>query len=231
MYTSIAPYYDQIFPFNKTAFAFLNKHLGDGIILDIACGTGTYAHHLHTLKREVQGFDLDPSMIQQALNKDQKGVTYSVCDMRNVSSNQLVDGIYIIGNSLVHASSLDEIQKMLVRYYNLLQKGGTLIIQIVNYERVLSKGITVLPLIQQEHLTFYREYYFDQNNTMFFQTILEVDDKRIVHKIPLLPITKTQLSTLLRETNFSNQQWFGSYNESPYDKDTSFHAIVVCQKG
>lgn len=230
MYTSIAPHYDIIFPYNETTHHFLDKYLPQGTIFDIACGTGTYALALHNDQRTIYASDLDPAMIEQAQQKNDKNVFFSVADMTSITSEIPVQGIYMIGNSMVHAESLQEVQEMITRYYSLLDEQGTLILQLVNYERVLNKGITILPLIKNDKVTFHREYYFNQDYDLQFQTILEIGKERTIDRVTLFPLTKPLLEKVLITTGFHQLKWFGSYEEKPYDKDTSFHTIVVCQK-
>lgn len=231
MYTSIAPYYDHIFPYNETTYEFLHKYLPNGLIFDVACGTGTYAIALHGKKRTILASDLDSAMIHEATKKKNTKVAFTVADMHTITSDKPAQGIYIIGNSLVHATSIKEVSSIIERFYDMLEQHGTLIIQLVNYQRIISKGITALPLLINDGIKFYREYYQDQHQNLIFQTILEDKKDRIINHVTLLPLQQPQLKKILQDVGFTNQQWFGEFDESPYKKGKSFHAIVVCQKG
>ena len=116
-YKDISIYYEKIFPLNPAAVEFLEEELdGKKKILDLACGDGKYSDSLLTPDRSVTGVDLDKGMLEEAEKKyDQKNnIKFVYGDMLELSSvfkRDKFDGVFCIGNSLVHLTSPDKIKK------------------------------------------------------------------------------------------------------------------------
>ena len=116
-YKDISIYYDKIFPLNSAAVEFLEKEFdGKKKILDLACGDGKYSDSILSPDRSVTGLDLDKGMLEEAEKKyDQKNnIKFVYGDMLELSSvfkRDKFDGVFCIGNSLVHLTSVDKIKK------------------------------------------------------------------------------------------------------------------------
>ena len=82
-YTSIAPYYDDIFPYDGIALDFILRsvkhaergHTSDAVLagwgryLDLGCATGSLALHSAPFFQSVDALDLDPELIKIARHK------------------------------------------------------------------------------------------------------------------------------------------------------------------
>ena len=102
------------------------------------------------------------------------------------------DGIYCIGNTLVHLDNTKEIFNFICGSYEKLKANGKLMIQIVNYEKVLDENNFKFPVLERKHFSFKRNYTLEGEKVLFTAT-LNVDDKELSNSIPLYPITKKQL--------------------------------------
>ncbi len=89
MFSQSAEYYDRIYGAFKNyaeeaariAALVKQKHPQARTMLDVACGTGEHARHLiDKFGYEVDGIDLDPTLIAMAARKN-KTSTFSVADM------------------------------------------------------------------------------------------------------------------------------------------------------
>lgn len=109
---------------------------------------------MSTVQR-VEAIDFDTQMINYALKKH-SNVQFKVMDMKNIERYH--DGIYCIGNTLVHLDDETEIKNMVEKFYHCLNENGTLVIQIVNYDRILKNHIETLPLIKNDKVEFIRHY-------------------------------------------------------------------------
>ena len=71
-YTTIAKFYDYIFPMNPNKIEFIRSFVGlpPKKILDVACGSGGDAIALSRMGYEVTAIDLDPIMIERLKLKD-----------------------------------------------------------------------------------------------------------------------------------------------------------------
>ena len=233
-YTEIAKYYDYIFPTGKMQLQLITESAGrrPKDILDVACGSGGYSKSLSDMGYFVTAIDLDEKMVQSLKEKDDK-INARVLNMLNIDElNQTFDLIFCIGNSLVHLNSLDEIRVFIQSCKKNLEYNGKLIMQIVNYDRILAKNIKELPTIKNEEkdLTFERYYsYLVEEHRINFKTILTVDGKVLDNDVILFPIKSTELKEILEDVGFTNIEFYGSFKKDKYEPMESFSLVIVSQ--
>lgn len=228
-YEILVKYYDDIFPENQNTYSFLREGLEPGDkVLDVACGTGSYTIHLIRDGIAACGLDLEEAMIEKADKKAaREGVSpdFVVSDMLNIElvSDGGLRRIYIIGNSLVHLKSMDEVRAFLKSAYDLLSEEGDLIIQIINYERILSQDIDHLPTIQvpEKGIQFERNYNYDvSSSTIEFASILSTQDESRESSVYLLPLLKDELVTELTKIGFKDIEVYGNFNKDPFTENS-----------
>lgn len=234
-YEAIAKYYDYIFPTGQSQVEFLEKTLGNSPkkVLDIACGTGNYSIALAQKGHDVTSIDLDSEMIQRLRTKANAislPINAMVEDMMKIDSiGNDFDLVFCIGNSLVHLQSIKDIDSFIQSARKTLTDNGKLIIQIINYDRIIKQDIKSLPTIKNNEtpLVFDRLYNYDKlNNKVMFKTILKVEGKEIQNEIPLYPLLSSELLDALNNNGFSNIKCYGDFNKTIYDPDTSFMLVV-----
>ncbi len=236
-YEEISKYYDYIFPTGKAQIKFLSKFIGEPPkdVLDIACGTGGYSIELAKLGHKLTAVDLDEKMIEELKNKAVEGNLQinAFCEnMLELSDNikSQYDLAFCIGNSLVHLDREKEIQSFLKDMKSMLRKSGKLVIQIINYDRVLSQNITSLPTIENQEvgLTFQRIYKYDKNlNKVLFKTILQVDGQNLENEIPLYPLLSEDLIKILNSVGFKEVSLYGDFKGNKFNKDDSYALVIV----
>ncbi|NLM96652.1 MAG: methyltransferase domain-containing protein [Halanaerobiaceae bacterium] len=233
-YTEIARYYDYIFPLSKAKIDLIKELAGEPPkeLLDVACGSGLYSIELNEAGYIVTAIDLDKSMIQE-LKEKKKEINAQVLNMLDIDILQKkFDLIFCIGNSLVHLNDNEEILHFLKACKNSLEPGGKLLIQIVNNDRVLGRGVKNLPTIRNEEagLIFERYYeYLPEENKIDFKTILKVEGRELENHVLLYPVRSEELLFLLKESGFDEFQTYGGFNKEKYEKLESFPLIVAAE--
>lgn len=237
-YQEIAKYYDIIFPTSKNQLKLISETAGrpPKEILDIACGTGTYSIPLAQIGYNVTAVDLDAKMIELTKQKaelHQVKINALEANMLHLtfSLSKKYSTIFCIGNSIAHLNNLDEISQFFNQTYELLEAGGQVIFQIINFDRIIDKQISELPTIQDEgqNLSFKRQYVLSEEQIMF-NTTLTVNDEVYNNSIPLYPIQSIYFIQLLVEAQFSHVETFGNFNQDPFDPAESYHLIVRATK-
>ncbi|GAB6098286.1 class I SAM-dependent methyltransferase [Halanaerocella petrolearia] len=237
-YQQFSQYYDYIFPFKEPKLNFFKELLSEeGRVLDVATGTGTYALALAKEGYQVTGIDLSQAMIEQAKEKaaqDELEVEFQVADMRevdNLYSTSEFDLISCIGNSLVHLEGIEEITDVLNKMYKLLNENGKLALQIVNYNRILSKKVTSLPTInnQQARVKLTRDYEFKVGKVDFI-TELETPDGKFNNSVLLYPLETKELRGALEEVGFRDINFYGGFDFREYEPAVSFPLVVEASK-
>jgi glycine/sarcosine N-methyltransferase len=152
-YSSISKYYPEIFPYNPLQLQFVTGiagNLAGQQILDIGCATGELAFQLAKAGAEVTGIDLNEDLLQQAKAGKvhpklsfQKG---NMLELKNDFQSETFDTVLCFGNTLVHLTSQKLILDMLHGVNAVLKPGGIFLLQILNYDYILSEPVTELPL-------------------------------------------------------------------------------------
>lgn len=234
-YSSIIEAYDEIFPLNKLQVGFIEDVypvLSGKRMLDVGCGTGSLAIELGRRGAAVEAFDLDIDMIEKAKDKCPQAlnVHFSQNDLLKFSDGykpERFDVVYCFGNTLAHLNDEKEIQLFLQSAKSVLKPNGILLLQVVNYDRIMNDKITKLPTIESDHFIFERNYSFSKENVVQFSTILKnkPSDQMSEQSVQLFPIKKIDLFKEILATGFLEVNFFGNFKNEPWDND-SFHTVV-----
>ncbi len=234
-YKYLADYYEHVFPAPPKA-AFLSQHFKPSDqLLDIGCSDGRVAHALATKGYHVTGIDLSEDMVRVASKVSENGTLFKVHLLNMLKIKDLFsepfDGIYCLGNTLVHLSGEEEILDALEKCYATLKSSGILIIQILNYDAIFKNNITQLPLIDNDVLSFKRQYVL-KDKAVTFKIALTIKDMGETYEssTTLYPIRKNRLEALLTQANFSKITCYGDYKGKPFEED-DLTLILCAQKG
>ena len=242
-YEELSRYYDIIFPAAPATVEFIEEAANGGkYILDIACGTGNYTIELAKRGYIVDGVDLDNEMINagkkkaEAENLDINFIQGNMKDIKLLFSNKKYDLVYCIGNSLVHLDNENEIRQMINDVADITNDNGTLIIQIINYDRILDFNIDHLPTISRKEagVEFVRNYVHDKSSgKILFNTEIQISNTYGAHKyensVALFPLRKEALVNIVRSAGYKNIEVYGSFSEEEYSVN-SFATVLVARK-
>ncbi|BBE20496.1 methyltransferase [Aquipluma nitroreducens] len=239
-YTSIAPHYQHIFPFNPAQIEFL-KHVlpyNGARVLDVGCATGDLAFALTHFGFPTWAFDFDVQMVQIAKQTKTEEAMFPVfeqMDMRQIDERfpeSYFDTVICFGNTLVHLLNDDDIRKFIRSAFKVLLPEGKLAIQILNYQYIFENQIKSLPLIDNEYVRFERNYEFESDSELIdFNTKLTIKStgQEIINSAKLYAIRQSKLQNILEEAGFSAIQFFGNFNREPLTA-CSLPLVLTCQK-
>lgn len=239
-YTSIARYYQHIFPANPEQVRFLSTVLpyNGAKVLDVGCATGDLSFALSRFGFPIWAFDFDAEMIQIAQNAKSEETLFPVfemLDMRLIGDHYpetFFDTVICFGNTLVHLLNDDDILKFIQATYKVLSPEGKLTIQILNYQYIFDNQIKSLPLIENEHIAFERRYEYENDGDLIdFNTKLTIKStgQEITNSVKLYAIRQNKLQELLAKAGFGSFEFFGNFKSEPLT-NTSLPLILTCQK-
>lgn len=225
-YSSISKHYHEIFPYNPAQLKFVDRNCG-GLagkkILDIGCATGELAFQLAIAGAEVTGIDLNDDLLHQAKSEKQHPkLTFQKGDMIKLEeyfNTRQFDAVLCFGNTLVHLPSAGHVKTMLSGVRHVLKPGGLFLLQILNYDYILSEPVTELPVIETGTIKFIRKYRMEPGNQLIgFKTELHLkkEGKVISNKTPLLPLRSQELTDLLQEAGFENSSLYSNFKEEEF---------------
>jgi ubiquinone/menaquinone biosynthesis C-methylase UbiE len=160
-------------------------------------------------------------------------ISYKVLDMLEVDREfapAAFDAVICLGNTLVHLSDPLKIREMLGKIYRITRNNGVVLIQILNYDRILSRNISSLPLLETEHIRFARSYVHRDDGMHFVTRLLvKASGEEMDNDIVLYPLCQKEFADMLREAGFGHIDFFGSFQGGPLTPD-SFACIAVARK-
>lgn len=226
---------------------FLERALAKGPsrrVLDLGCGPGEHARFLAMRGFEVVGVDASPSMIQKAEAAGTEPATRFVAgDL--VDLDRLVSGPFggaiCVGNTLPSLRTPDALSRMLRALRGLLLPGGTLAMQLLNYEKIFATAQRHLPLTlrrtEDGTLVFVRLMDLRTGGDLVFSpvvlryrpdanpsVVLEASERVDVHGW-----TRGEVERLLDEAGFRDRECFGSVAFSPYVAAESSDLVILAR--
>ncbi len=236
-YASWAEHYDAVFPVGPKA-RFVSAHLPPSArVLDLGCATGGVDFELVALGHSVHGLDLEPSLVDRARARldpeSRSDLSFAVGDMLALPPpRRAFGGVICLGNTLVHLLARPDRVAALTTMADQVGPDGRLVLQIVNYDRVLTDGVRALPLIDNDVVRFERRYVDVDPARLTFEADLTVKCTGATLSVsqPLVPLTRAGLDSELREAGWRPGAWFGDYRGAPWGPG-SFGCIVVADRG
>jgi glycine/sarcosine N-methyltransferase len=225
-YSSIAKYYQEIFPFNPAQLGFV-KQSSEGVsgkkILDIGCATGELAFQLAVAGADVTGIDLNEDLLFQAKEKNEHPLlNFQTGDMMKLKDNfpaRHFDIVICFGNTLVHLPSTAMVKNMFYDVHHIIKPGGKFLIQILHYDYILSENIKALPIIETDKIKFVRRYIIEKNNPLIrFNTKLYIkkEEKVIENETHLLALESNELKRMLQIAGFEGVEFFAGFKMENY---------------
>lgn len=183
--------------------------------LDLACGTGIHSIVLSQLGVEVVGTDISPTMLAKArANAGRLGAKGQFLQMGFEDLSRLsrrFDLLLCLGNSLPHVQDEITLRVALENFLKCLNDDGSLVIQSLNFDRVLKQKERIISVKESAGKTHIRFYDFLDNSLRFnILTLTRKADKLLPKLIStdLIPLTHEFLSSALSQAGFSKVSWW-----------------------
>lgn len=241
-YNSVSQFYDEMIGFEDSLqnriniFGTLFSGRNIETAADVGCGSGLDTIALASLGCNVTGFDTSAEMIGLAeKNAKKKKVTAvfknSGVDKIRKSEFNKYDLIISLGNALANinpallAASLNNMAKM-------LKDGGLIVVQILNYDKILKEKPVVIGSKTVEENTIVRFYDYLPGSLSFY--ILKLNNKNpqqsSLYKTEIYPYKKAEIAKLFKEAKFQNLKFYGSLKLEKYEAGKSKDLIIAAVK-
>lgn len=206
--------------------------------IDAACGTGLHAVLLAQMGIQVVGTDLSSSMLAEAKkHADEAGVevTWVPAPMQELGQHirGRFDSVFCLGNSLPHLLTQADLLATLEAFHALLNPFGVLVIQLLNYDRILTTQERIVGVHRQGSREYVRFYDFLPGEIRFNVLTIDWADEKAAHSLHstlLHPYRQDELMQALAHCGFVDFDCFGDMQFSPFDKTSSQNLIIVGKK-
>jgi SAM-dependent methyltransferase len=213
-------------------------------LLDLGCGTGEHARYFAAKGFEVVGVDASETMLDRAKEDGvPDGVQFLYGDLLHV--DRLVTGKFggavCLGNTLAHIMDQDALTQLFAGVRAVLLPGAPLVIQVLNYERLVHTGQRCLPLtfIQDEEgeAIFLRVMtHHDDGSVTFTPSLLRYRKDgdpalEVVtsHNVPLKGWKRAEMEAALEAAGFTARELFGTMAAVPYADHDSTDLVVIAR--
>jgi len=232
MYNDIVSIYDEIFPLNQAFLKFIKNYLGEtgSRVLDLGCGPGDYVNTISNMGYEAVGIDSSTEMIKKA----QAACQGSFYPLSFTEINQLdgqFDCIFCIGNSLSYLQN-ELLEPFLEDVNALLQENGRFLLQVVNWDKFRSEGISEFPVkTLADGRTFHRRYEPGDKGEVIFHTGIQQGEELLGSwSDPLYPKYAGLLMEAVKAIGMVEPALFGDFERAPYDPLTSPAIVLSARK-
>lgn len=171
-YRNLAEYYDR-----------LNEKFGGvkGIMLDLACGTGSLSVVLSKMGYDVIGTDISEEMLNVAVSKEHEGIEYLCQDMTELDLFGTIDGAICSLDSINHLEDKAAVRKAFERVSLFMNKGALFMFDVntlYKHEHILADNTFVYDtenvycVWQNEYLgngvtQIYLDFFEEDENGMY----------------------------------------------------------------
>lgn len=213
-------------------------------LLDLGCGTGEHARYFAEKGFDVVGVDVSDTMLERAREDGvPPGVQFLFGDLlhvENVVAGKF-GGAVCLGNTLAHIMDQDALTQLFKGVRAVLLPGAPLVIQVLNYERLVHAGQRCLPLtfIQDEEgeAIFLRVMtHHDDGSVTFTPSLLRYrkdgDPALEVitsHNVPLRGWKRAEMEAALNAAGFTTRELFGTMAKVPYADHDSTDLVVIAR--
>ena len=242
-YNDISGNYDEMFNFEKdlasaeAVVTELKEQFNFEKALDIGCGTGSYTIALARSGVKATGMDLSSSMLDAAKTNS---IAFGLdIDFVNSGMTQMLfnidqkfDLIMCMGNTLAHLLSKEDLSSMLTACRQLLNPGGHLVLNLLNYDRILAKKERIIGITRSENHEFIRFNDFEPPYVNFNLLEINWDKKTPAHKIlstKLYPYTHLEIESALLKAEFKISKIYGNLKFDKYSPETSRAILIIAQ--
>jgi ubiquinone/menaquinone biosynthesis C-methylase UbiE len=240
-YNSASAYYDKMIDFDSALQKrkiLLSNFIDDKTksVADVGCGTGVDSISLSQIGLDVNSFDPSAEMINTAKENSLRSNTK--IDFYNYAASAITKTFYnkfelvvSLGNTLANIP-FTKIEKSVAKLFKLLKKDGKVLIQILNYEKILSEKERIVNITKKDNEYFIRFYDFEKKDLTF--NILKFNSDQTSQKelisTKIFPYKAKELKKVFKVAGFKKIELFGGLDKQPFVAKTSTDSILFAQK-
>jgi len=240
-YNELASEYDAMISFDK-AVESKKAHIKKLITAemksaaDIGCGSGVDSIALASLGLKVTAFDPSVEMLKASKANAEKTnveIDFQNCPADNIPRefDKKFDLVVSLGNTFANIPK-EKFSASLKRCYDILKPNGQLLIQVLNYEKILNEKKRIVNITEAGDNYFIRFYDFATEhivfNILYFSKSNPSNQRLISTKI--YPHSSENFKSGLEKAGFSSIQFYSNLELIPLTKNLSTDLVIWSEK-
>ena len=236
-YDELAFNYDEMISFDKAVEK--KKTLFKNFIkpemkyaADLGCGSGVDSIALVSLGLKVTAFDPSVEMLKVAKENVERvnvRATFHKQSIDSISEDfyEQFDLVVSLGNTFANIGK-EQLVKSLQRCYQILKPQGFILIQVLNYEKIVSEKQRIVNITEGVDKYFIRFYDFIGTEVIFnILTFVKLNpsDQKLISTI-VNPYVQPDFDTALKKAGFSSFQFYSNLELEEFDKEQSKDIMI-----
>lgn len=237
VYDSLAQVYDELFPVNSATMAFIGKPpRQNALAVDLGCATGGHSLALAKGSWMVVGLEPASGMLAEARRKAAElglciRADFRQAGMLDLSAQvkaQSAALVLCLGNTLPHLKDEAELAAFFKKAAEALEAGGRLIVQTLNYQKILADRPKQLPDITLGDRLFSRRYRYGNDGSIDFFSSFgpKAEAGRAENSVRLYPFTPGAIVAAADKHGFVPRGIYASWTEEGFDPQASDTLIL-----
>jgi SAM-dependent methyltransferase len=231
--------FEKRFVSEKPFFRILLDRYGFRTAIDAGAGTGFHSLLLSQLGVRVTAIDVSKEMLagvrrhaaQMGLNVDTLESSFQSLPDHLA---ELKDAVFCLGNSLAHLLDVHDLELSIRNFARVLEPGGLLFVQILNYERILERRERVMNVKEEGDALFVRFYEYEDRLIRF--NVLKLTRNpggwtSTIETIKLLPWMRGDVLSAVAGAGFAEPRVYGGISMEPFDPGVSKDLVILAVKG
>ncbi|MBY4870626.1 class I SAM-dependent methyltransferase [Burkholderia sp. Bp9017] len=221
-------------------FAFYASRIGTARqrILDLGCGTGTFARRLAAAGHEVVAIDPAPAMIEYARRQPgADAVRWLACDLDGLPPGASLDAVVMTGHAFQCLLTDAEIDATLRSVRRVLAGGGRFLFETRNPRaepwRAWTPQASASSVASPEFgvVELHHAVTAIDGPIVSFDTVYRFhrDDLQVTNASRLRFVTQADLQARIAAAGFSATDWCGDWHGAPFDDAASVEIIAICR--
>ncbi len=205
-------------------------------VLDLACGIGRHAVEMATRGYRVTGVDFNASYLElgrQAARERHVEVAWSAGDMRAIAFTRAFEGVYSYFTSFGYYSD-EENEQVLERIAQALVPGGTLLIDLINRDHILTHPTQRTWHQREDGALLMEENTLDLTSSRVIsrQILIEAGTgSHVTKEFDLRAYTCAELTALLRRHGLRVVRALGGPDASEFSTESRRLVVVAVRDG
>ena len=203
---------------------------------DLGCGTGVDSIALASLGLKVDAIDPSGEMIKAAKARV-KGEGLSVhlhnCPVDSIPNRlyNKFDLVISLGNTFANIET-EKFNESVLKCYNILKKDGILLIQVMNYKKVITDNRRIVKITEGTD-SYYVRFYDLLRGLIIFNVLIFKKEKPSDHRLiatKLFPYGQKEFGNRLNEAGFASIEFFSDFEFSTFNAKQSKDLIIKAIK-
>jgi SAM-dependent methyltransferase len=207
-------------------------------VLDCACGTGRDLIMLHWMGFQASGSDLSDAMLTEArknLAQAQADIPIQKVDYRDLPSHwdTEFDAVVCLTNSINEPLKDTETLRALRSMKSVLRPGGILVFDQGQSDASMRNPPRFAPILNNRDFTrFFAIDYSGDIQTVHIFDFIHTQEACDFHHVTIRIRIRLRDSwnQILGEAGFAEVEFFGDWDSTPYDRESSRRLIAVAKR-